>query len=59
MFYTRDHKTIDMFDNYAFLGTKRRNLLGNTWADTFRHEVLPNLPVELLSDNYHGAMGRH
>jgi hypothetical protein len=24
----------------------------------FRHEVLPNLPVELLSDDYHDAMGR-
>ena len=58
MFYTKDHKTIDMFDNFAFLESKRRTLLDTTWASFFRDEILPVLPVELLSATYHDFMGR-
>jgi hypothetical protein len=58
MFYTKDHKTIDMFDNFAFLEGKRRTLLDTTWASVFRDEILPVLPVELLSTTYHDFMGR-
>jgi hypothetical protein len=58
MFYTKDHKTIDMFDPYAYLGPRRRNLLDTTWAGIFRNEILPNLPVEILRNSYHDAMGR-
>jgi len=58
MFYTKDHKTIDMFDNFAFLESKRRSLLDTTWASIFRDEILPVLPVELLSATYHDLMGR-
>jgi len=49
MFYTKDHKTIDMFDPFAFLEAKRRTLLHSTWAGLFRDEILPVLPVELLA----------
>lgn len=58
MFYTKDHKTPYMFDPFAFLGTKRRNLLDTTWASFFRDEILPDLPVEVLRSNYHDFMGR-
>jgi len=58
MFYTKDHKTIDMFDNFAFLESKRRTLLDSTWAGIFRDEILTELPVELLSSTYHDFMGR-
>jgi hypothetical protein len=58
MFYTKDHKTIDMFDNFAFLESKRRTLLDTTWASIFRDKILPVLPVELLSATYHNLMGR-
>ena len=53
MFYTKDHKTLDMFDHYAYLGPKRRTLLDSTWAGLFREEVLPDLPLEILE----AAMG--
>lgn len=58
MFYTKDHKTLDMFDNFAFLGPKRRGLLDTTWAGIFRDEILPSLPVEVLKTAYHDFMGR-
>jgi competence protein ComGF len=58
MFYTKDHKTIDMFDHFAFLESKRRTLLDTTWAGIFRDEILTELPVELLSTTYHDFMGR-
>jgi competence protein ComGF len=58
MFFTKDHKTIDMFDHFAFLESKRRTLLDSTWAGIFRDEILTELPVELLSSTYHDIMGR-
>jgi hypothetical protein len=58
MFYTKDHKTVDMFDQFAFLGEKRRRLLDNSWAKIFREEILHNLPVEKLGRVYHEIMGR-
>jgi competence protein ComGF len=58
MFYTKDHKTLDMFDPFAFLGPKRRSLLDTTWAKIFREEILPDLPVEVLRTKYDDLMGR-
>jgi hypothetical protein len=58
MFYTKDHKTMDMFDPFAFLGPKRRSILDTTWAKTFREDILPDLPVEVLNDLYDDHMGR-
>jgi hypothetical protein len=58
MFYTKDHKTLDMFDPFAFLGPKRRSLLDTTWAKIFREEILPDLPVEVLRTTYDDFMGR-
>lgn len=58
MFYTKDHKTIDMFDQFDFLGPKRRTLLNETWAKIFRDEILPDLPVDILKPTYDDIMGR-
>lgn len=58
MFFTKDHKTIDMFDHFKFLGPKRRGLLDSTWAKLFRDEILPNLPVHLLKKHYVPVNGR-
>lgn len=58
MFYIKDHKTLDMFDPFAFLGPKRRSILDTTWAKTFREDILPDLPVEILSATYDDHMGR-
>lgn len=58
MFYTKDHKTMNIFDPFSFLEPKRRTLLDSTWAGIFRDEILPELPVEILISNYHDFMGR-
>ncbi len=58
MFYTKDHKTLDMFDPFAFLGPKRLSILDTTWAKTFREDILLDLPVEILSATYDDHMGR-
>lgn len=58
MLYAKDHKTIDMFDRYQYLGPKRRALLDSSWAKLFRDEVLPNLPVHLLKGHYDPSNGR-
>jgi len=58
MFYIKDHKTIDMFDNFSYLGAKRRELLSNSWAQLFQDEILRNLPVDLLKKYYSADHGR-
>ena len=56
--YAKDHKTGNMFDPFSPLGTKRLKLLTESWPGLFRKEVLPNLPVHLLSRHYVREMGR-
>jgi len=58
MIYAKDHKTGNMFDPFSHLGPKRLKLLTDSWAGLFRKEVLPNLPVHLLSKHYVREMGR-
>ncbi len=45
MIYTKDQKTLNMFDPLDHLGPKRRKLLEQSWAFLFRREILSNLPV--------------
>jgi len=47
-----------MFDPFAHLGPKRLKMLTDSWAGLFRRELLPNLPVHLLSKYYERGMGR-
>ncbi len=58
MFHVKDHKTRDLFDSYSHLGPKRRSLLEKSWAQIFRDEILPVLPVHLLRDHFHSSHGR-
>jgi hypothetical protein len=58
MFHIKDHKTIDMFDNFSYLGAKRRGLLSSSWAQLFRDEILRQLPVDLLKKYYSTDNGR-
>lgn len=58
MIYAKDHKTYDMFDPFAHLGPKRLKMLTDSWPGLFRRELLPNLPVHLLSKYYERDMGR-
>ncbi|GBE14990.1 hypothetical protein BMS3Abin14_01044 [bacterium BMS3Abin14] len=58
MFYTKDHKTLNMFDPFEHLGPKRRKLLESSWAHLFRQEILPDLPVHKLTGIYSELHGR-
>jgi len=58
MIYAKDHKTCDMFDPFSHLGPKRLKMLTDSWPGLFRREVLPKLPVHLLSQHYELGMGR-
>ncbi|MDQ6967065.1 MAG: transposase [Mariprofundaceae bacterium] len=58
MIYVKDHKTGDMFDPFSHLGPKRLKMLTDSWPGLFRRDVLPNLPVDLLSKYYARDIGR-
>ena len=57
MIHTKDHKTLDMFDPFPFLGPKRKQRIEASWAKLFREEVLPVLPVHKVQKYYHASKG--
>ena len=57
MIYTRDHKTLDMYDPFPFLGPKRKQRIEESWAKLFRQEILPVLPVEKVFPFYNTTKG--
>lgn len=58
MLNIKDHKTINMFDPFDYLGPKRRKMLDESWAGIFRDHIRHVLPVELLASHYSASMGR-
>jgi len=58
MRHTRDHQTGYLFDPWAHLGPKRRQLLEHSWAGLFREYLLNELPVEKIASYFHPSMGR-
>ena len=58
MFRIRDHQTGDLFDPWAHLGPKRRNLLRHSWAGVFRDHLLNQLPIQEVSVKFDRSMGR-
>jgi hypothetical protein len=58
MLTLRDHHTLDLFDPWAFLGDKRRQLLESSWPGVFRAYLLQNLPVAQLAPSFRHAFGR-
>src|SRR5438132_1659837 len=55
---TSDHASGDLFDPWAFLDPKRRQILEEGWAGLFRREILPNLPVGKLAGRFATFRGR-
>ncbi len=47
-----------LIDPFSYLGPKARKQLDQSWAETFRRHILPHLPVEELSKEYHQDFGR-
>ncbi len=58
MFNVKDNKTLYMFDPFSHLEPRRLKSLQNSWANIFREDVLPHLPVEMLRKHYHNSHGR-
>jgi len=58
MLNIKDHKTINMFDPFGFLGPKRRKMLDESWAGIFRDHIRHILPVDLLALHFSTSMGR-
>lgn len=54
----KNHKQGDLFDSWRHLGPKRRKLLDESWAGTFREHVLEDLPVEELAEFFKEDWGR-
>jgi hypothetical protein len=57
MIHIKDHKTPDMFDQFPFLGPKRKQRIEESWAKIFREHILPMLPVEKVFSKYDPVMG--
>jgi len=58
MIFTKDHKTIPLFDHWDFLGPKRRKLMDQSWAGLFRKHILNELPVGKLRPFFTAGFGR-
>jgi len=58
MIHIKDHKQKDLFDPWAFLGPKRRELLDQSWAGLFQKELLGELPVGKVIPFFTHGFGR-
>lgn len=58
MFHVKNHKQLNMFDPWSYLGPKRVRELNTSWAGLFRNTILPVLPVDALREFYHHSAGR-
>jgi len=58
MFHIKDRKTGQLFDQWCYLGPKRRKLLHESWAGLFREQILPELPVERMMPFFSPDQGR-
>ena len=58
MFNAKNHKQLNMFDPWDYLGPKRRKELDKSWAGLFRHNILKTLPVDKLRKHYDSSNGR-
>jgi len=58
MIRIKDHKHREIFDPWAFLSPKRRQLLDESWAGLFQKEILPVLPVRAIMPFFNSAFGR-
>ena len=58
MIHIKDQKQKDLFDPWAFLGPKRRQLLDQSWAGLFQKELLSELPVSKVASFFTDGFGR-
>ena len=58
MIRIKDHKQKELFDPWAFLSPKRRQLLEESWAGLYRNTILDELPVEAFAPYFEKDFGR-
>jgi len=58
MIRVKDHKQLEIFDPWAFLSPKRRQMLDESWAGLFQKEILPVLPVRAIMPHFDSSLGR-
>lgn len=58
MIRSRDCRQAPLIDPWGDLGPKRRQMLENSWAGLFRQEILSELPVAQLAQNFRANFGR-
>jgi len=58
MITIKDHKKQELFDPWAFLRPKRRQLLDGGWAGMSRTQILEELPVGQISPSFCSDLGR-
>ena len=58
MINIKDHRQLTMFDQWAFLGPKRRRMLDLGWPGLFREHLLCELPVDQIRSCYRQGIGR-
>ena len=58
MITIKNHKQLEMFDPWAHLSPKRRQMLEQGWPGLFQKEILGELPVEKLMPFFCSNNGR-
>lgn len=58
MITLKDHKQGYLFDQWRFLGPKRRKLLDESWAGLFQRDILGELPVNTMASFFKPVFGR-
>lgn len=58
MLKVKDPNQLDIFDPWAFLTPKRRQLLDSGWPGLFREHILPSIPVDKVGKHFNATFGR-
>lgn len=58
MINVKDHKSGDLWEQWRWLGPKRKALLERGWPGLFRNLLLPKLPVQRLAKGFDRSNGR-
>jgi len=58
MIKVKNPNQLDIFDPWAFLTPKRRQLLDSGWPGLFREHILPSIPVDKVGKYFNATFGR-
>ena len=58
MIKVKNPNQLDIFDPWAYLTPKRRQMLDSGWPGLFREIILPSIPVNKVSKHFDATFGR-